>query len=150
MVTVLESLLAIPALKSGPDTALEAQMPHQVALVRVSAAAFRATKRRPVLHVLQSLPNCNIRRKGYNKTYTQSLPLSFSLSLSLSLVFAGERMQTREALRRLNDANENTEHTYSESCRRSSYRFLFLTNRPRSRVVLAYARLVLRLVAFSL
>lgn len=64
VMTVLESLLAIPALKSGPDAALEAQMPRQVALVRVSAAAFRAKKRRPVLRVLQSLPNCNIRRKG--------------------------------------------------------------------------------------
>lgn len=57
VMTVLESLLAIPALKSWPDTAFEAQMPRQVALVRVSAAAFRAEKRRPVLRVLQSLPN---------------------------------------------------------------------------------------------
>lgn len=64
VVTVLESLLAIPALKSGPDAALEAQMPRQVTLVRVSAAAFRTKKWWPVLRILHSLPNCNIRRKG--------------------------------------------------------------------------------------
>jgi len=54
---MLESLLAVWALKSGPDTALEAQVPRQVAFVRVGTATFRTEKRRPFLRVLQSLPD---------------------------------------------------------------------------------------------
>jgi len=57
MMTMLESLLAVWALKSGPDTALEAQVPRQVAFVRVGTATFRTEKRRPFLRVLQSLPD---------------------------------------------------------------------------------------------
>lgn len=105
MMTVLESLFAISALKSGPDAAFEAQMPRQVAFVWISTAAFRAEKWRPVLRFLQSLPDWNIHCKEYSEIYTLSSFHSCKRTCT----------QTREAL----GANETSGYTYSESCHKS-------------------------------
>lgn len=57
VVAMLESLLAVRALKSRLYAALEAQVPRQVGLVRVSAFSALWAEKRPVLRDLQSLPH---------------------------------------------------------------------------------------------